>query len=210
MKTETEIIIVRHGQTQSNQLRRIQGQSDSPLSELGQQQALALSRRISSTYFAKLFSSDLGRAMATAEILAKPLGLSVEACPALRETCFGEAEGHTWEAVHERYPEQAADWYKHVAEARLPGGESREEVTERVMKFFEKAVSDYQGQRLLMVTHGGVLACVFSRILQIPAGIRPQCVIENTSLNILSFKDQRWKIKTWGDVQHFEVLQPQF
>ncbi|MFW7380932.1 MAG: histidine phosphatase family protein [Oligoflexus sp.] len=204
----TEIFLIRHGQTVSNTLGRIQGHSDSPLSELGQKQADYLAKRLSSVPFSRIYSSDLGRAMATAQILAQAQ-LVQEVYPdrRLREVSFGQVEGLTWAEVATEHPDLQTSWFQHEAEAKLPGGESREDVTNRVFQFLDDVVLQHKGQSILAVTHGGVLACILAKILQIGKGIRPASSFDNASLNIVSFKNDRWKIKTWNDSWHFREIE---
>lgn len=198
----TEIFLVRHGQTVSNVQGRIQGHSDSPLSEQGKKEVERLASRLKDLTFSALWSSDLGRAMATSEILAKSLDLPIQPQLKLREVSFGEVEGMTWEEVRDLHGKLNEAWYQHHADVRMPGGESREEVTYRVVGLLESWAVEHAGQRILAVTHGGVLACIFSWLLQIPRGVRPLCAVDNAAISILQHKNERWKIKTWNDGWH--------
>jgi len=198
----TQIYLVRHGQTISNTLGRIQGHSDSPLSERGKEQVSMLAKRLCDTAITAIYSSDLGRALATAKILGQTLGKPVQQDGRLREVSFGKVEGLTWDEVATKHSSIQRAWFQHEANARLPGGESREEVTIRAMEMLEDLVCDYAGERILAVTHGGVLACILIHILQIAKGIRPMCSFDNAALNVIQYKNGQWKIKTWNDGWH--------
>lgn len=194
----TEFILVRHGQTESNVAGRIQGHSDSPLTALGKKQAQDLGQRLSSMAIHILRTSDLGRAFATAQIFARSLQLKAHTDSRLREVCFGEVEGQSWDEVDEQYPDIRLAWYHHQSGVRMPGGESREEVTRRAVAVLEECVNLHAGKRVLMVTHGGVLACLLCWVLQIPQGIRPLCSIDNATVNILQHTNGHWKIRSWN------------
>ncbi|SME97920.1 histidine phosphatase family protein [Pseudobacteriovorax antillogorgiicola] len=198
---ETEIYLLRHGQTVSNTLKRIQGQSDSSLTPSGLEQTERLAQRLAPLQFAALYSSPLGRAYETANVLGRYLDLKAQKEPRFQEISFGSVEGLTWSDVKEAHPELCEQWRQHVNHIALPDGESRDQAMERFTTALGELVQRHQGERIAIVTHGGVLAALFARILGIPSGKRPLCMIENASINILRYRDG-WKIKTWGDVAH--------
>lgn len=202
----TEIYLVRHGQTESNQAGKIQGQSNSPLSPLGIQQSKALAQRLKGIKFSSFISSPLERALETSRHLGNEINMAPEADRNFQEISFGEVEGLTWPEVEILHPELCKQWKYHVLDKSLPGGESRQDLVSRVMPALQKLVKTHPGQKILVVTHGGLLAAIFGEVLGIPSGTRPQCAIDNTSINILRFKNNKWKIKTWGDTAHLENL----
>ena len=167
--------------------KRIQGQSDSPLTDLGCKQATRLGKRLSDFSISSITSSGLGRANQTAAILAQELGLEVYKDLRFQETSFGEVEGMTWKQVQDRYPELSSGWRNHESGLSMPGGETREEVILRTLKGLESLLDPKFGDLPLVVTHGGVLAAIFCHILRIPWGTKPACTIENTSINILQW-----------------------
>lgn len=201
-----EVYLVRHGQTESNVVGRIQGHSDSSLTDLGKSQISALAHRLKEKRlnFKEIWCSELGRAQSSAEIFSQLLDLRVQIHPGLKEVSFGNVEGSTWEEVRNLHPELQQAWYEHRAEARLPGGESREEVLKRLQTTLEQWREQNPNSRLLAVTHGGVLACLMTWLMQIPAGIRPRCSIDNGALSIIQFKNNSWRIKTWNDSFHHD------
>lgn len=200
--SETEFYLVRHGQTESNVRKRIQGQSNSQLTENGIKQAHQLGKRLQGISFDKLISSTLDRAHHTAQVLESYVKLKAEKNSSFQEISFGSAEGKTWEEVREADPKLNEDWRNHVLDVALPGGESRNTAMDRVIPELEGIAKEHDGDRILIVTHGGILAALFGAILRIPSGQRPLCIIDNTSINILRFKDDIWKLKTWGDTAH--------
>ena len=199
-------ILIRHGQTERNLQKRIQGQSDSPLSSLGKYQSRMLAARLADHFRPHvLVSSDLGRAVATAEIIAMKTGLTAIRDERFRELSFGEAEGKTWEIINKDFFEISQAWRDHVPHARFPRGESRAEGVERCMEGLLDLACAYPQRSIAVVTHGGILASLAAKILQIPCGVRPKLSIENTSLNMLRYKSGRWKFCSWGDLAHLEA-----
>ncbi len=143
----TRIILVRHGETDWNLARRVQGHSDVPLNDEGRRQASALAEELAGETVDAVYSSDLGRARETAEILAAVRGGEVVVLPELREKHFGTWEGMTDAEVMERFPEaQATGW---------GDGETTEEMTARIVSTIDTIVNRHPGELVLVVTHGG-------------------------------------------------------
>ena len=146
----TRIVIVRHGETDWNRDRRVQGHADTPLNEAGRAQARALAAELDDVDV--IYASDLARARETAEILAR--GREVRLDPRLRERGFGTWEGLTSEEIEVRFPEAHARW----AAGEGFGDETAEPydiVRERVASFLEDVVRDHPDETVLVVAHGG-------------------------------------------------------
>src|ERR1700741_2656837 len=109
----TELLLVRHGETDWNRERRFQGHADQPLNETGREQARAPATDLDGNGIDLIYTSDLARARETAEIVGAQLGLDVVAMRELREIDVGEWEGLTWQEIEERYPEGARKWHEH-------------------------------------------------------------------------------------------------
>ncbi len=202
----TRVLLFRHGQTVSNQVHRIQGHLDSPLSELGVRQAKALGSHLKRYNIDALYTSSLGRARQTAQIVADFNGLVPVSEDRLKEVCFGESEGKTWAEIELHFPEMAAKWHRHEKHAVFPGGETRESVADRVMNLLQEWTSSHSKQTVAACTHGGVLACVAAKILGIPAGIRPMLDMTNTAIHELSYSEGKWKIVGWSEKEHLYDL----
>src|SRR5512143_2700333 len=125
------IIAIRHGETEWNALGREQGQLDSPLTALGVEQAEAIARRLRRQAFSALYSSDLGRALQTAEIVARATGASIEVDPGLRERHTGIFQGMTKEQMAALYPVEYAAYRSDPYSYQVPGGESGRQRRER-------------------------------------------------------------------------------
>lgn len=154
---ETELILIRHAESELNAARLWQGLTDSPLSPLGRQQALELARELAPAGISAVVASPLLRAVHTALPLARSRGLRVELEPALREHDVGLWGGRSRQEILERWPEELARFDSGDLEARAPGGESRCEVGRRVAGAMRAVVQRHAGGRIAVVTHLGVI-----------------------------------------------------
>lgn len=186
----TRILLARHGETEWNAIRRVQGWTDIPLSEKGQTQAEALARRLSRTPLAAVYSSDLSRAAQTAAPVAARQGLTVQTVPDLREKGFGEWEGLTQTDLERDYPDL---WHRyHVArdlEALVPGGETWPQVQARLSGVLRRILAAHPGpeETVLLVGHGGSGRAVILEALQAPLPTLLRLHLDNASLSRLDF-----------------------
>jgi broad specificity phosphatase PhoE len=151
----TELYLVRHGETDWNRQRRIQGLTDIALNEAGREQARATGRRLATRRWDGVYASPLSRAFETAEIIAAELGLP-EPTPldALVERNYGEAEGLDFAQVDRRWPERGD----------VPGQETREEVVARVLPALRALAAQHPGESLVVVSHGGAIRAVLTAV----------------------------------------------
>jgi broad specificity phosphatase PhoE len=165
----TTILLARHGETDWNVQRRVQGHSDTPLNETGRAQALALAETLEGAQLDAIYSSDLARALETAQVVAERKKLTVRIVPELRERNFGTWEGLTDTEVLERFPlAKSGSW---------GDGETKEEMTVRVLLALRRIAAAHPGGRVLVVTHGGPV-----RSLLIELGLDGGGPIANCSL----------------------------
>ena len=158
------IILWRHGRTAWNVAGRVQGQTDVPLDEVGQEQAREAAARLATLAPDRILSSDLSRAADTAAELSRLTGVPVETDPRLRELEFGEREGLTWEEAWVQMPEGMQAWLD-GDETQIPGSETHHQAGVR----FAEALHDHltrlgADETLVVVAHGGVArvgACAF-------------------------------------------------
>ncbi len=199
----TEFWIVRHGETLFNQQGRIQGQCDSPLSEKGRDQIKALAQRLKAgTYPDLIISSDLGRTKETTAIITSAINRPVVWDARWREVSFGVAEGLTWDQLAAQFPDIAERWRQHDWDVLVPGGESRRAVLRRLEDALLDHLKHYQGQRVMVVTHGAVLANLFCWVHNLVDRGKPAVKNLNGSLNIIVHGQQGWWMRTWGDTAH--------
>lgn len=155
--TPVRILLARHGETVFNVEGRWQGQSDSPLTERGIAQSRELGRALHGEPVAAVYSSDLGRAMQTAQEVALTLGLEVRAEQRLREIATGGFTGKNRGEIDNDYPGIRNRWAAAPSSMRLPeGGETLLEAQSRALGFFKERMPDHLGETIVVITHGAV------------------------------------------------------
>lgn len=199
------LIAVRHGETEWNVQLREMGQLDSPLTRRGVQQAEALGRRLSRIGFDALFSSDLGRAAQTAEIIGTLCQKPVHLDPRLRERHMGIFQGLTREEISKKYPEQLAAYERAGFMDMIPDGESAQERTDRSARVLTEIASLHPEQTVVVVTHGGFLTGFLTFVLGIPFANARRFRKQNASFNAFEYVDTHWCLQTWNDVSHLGI-----
>lgn len=165
MSGDSGVLLARHGQTDDNlEPLRAQGFSDTPLNEVGVQQAHALAQRIAEDYQVRsLWSSDLTRAAVTAEIVGRRIGLQPRLDARLREGDRGEWEGRLFIDIARDEPETYAAWMRGGGGFRFPGGESLQEHSDRVWEALEE-IRASGPLPALVVCHRGSIRAVLCRL----------------------------------------------
>jgi len=198
----TELILIRHGETAWNRERRMQGQTDTPLSDVGRAQAQAVGRRLAQHSFAALYSSDLLRAWNTAAAIAQASGHEIRREPALRERTFGMFEGLTYDEMAQRYPAEHARFLLRDPDYAVPGGESPRQFFERSLGCLERIAAAHAGESVVVVTHGLVLDTLFRAARKLSLEERREAPLLNASLNTFQRAVDGWREIAWGDVAH--------
>lgn len=160
---------VRHGETEWNVKKKIQGKTDIPLNENGVQQARALAERLVGEQLpaARVYTSPQLRAAATAEILAEALGVECISLPGLREMDMGEWEGFGWDVIVERYGETYYHWDAHRRYTNTPGGESYNEVLGRTLGALGEILAK-EKEDVLVVSHSAILMALRCYLAKLP------------------------------------------
>jgi len=157
------VFLARHGETDDNgPPLRFQGWRDTPLNDTGRAQARELAGRVADMGIASLFTSDLSRALETAEIIGAGVGLEPQVDPRLREANRGRWEGRLFEEVAAAEPEDYAAWLRAGAGWRFPGGESLQEQSDRVCACVEE-IRHGAEHPALAVCHGGSIRVMLCR-----------------------------------------------
>jgi broad specificity phosphatase PhoE len=206
----TRFIVVRHGEAEWNVSGREMGQLDSPLTALGEFQAKRLAERCATTEFDALYSSDLGRAAATARAIAHECACEVIFDSRLRERNMGIFEGLTTEEMETRFPKERAEYRRLGAEYVIPSGESAKLRFERALGCLGELAERHRGETVVVVTHGGVLMGFFESVLGLPFGASRRYRRMNAAWNVFTRDSDRWLLETWGDMAHLQANEALF
>ena len=199
-----ELTIVRHGETEWNVARRLQGVKDSKLTAAGELQVKALAKALQTREFDQIISSDLGRAVKTAEEINRYFSLEVQQEKAFRERGFGIMEGREFDVVKKEHPEVWTNYIARIADYRIPEGESLEEFNARVIGRIDELARIYPDQKILLVAHGGVLDCAIRRVFGLALSDRRCFLLKNTSVNRFILHDEFWDLQEWGNTDHID------
>jgi probable phosphoglycerate mutase len=194
---------VRHGETVANAAGQIQGQTDSPLSEVGWKQCRAVAAAFAGLPIDAIYASPLHRALDSARCIAEGRRLEVCIDPRLMEIHAGVFQGLAWPEIELRYPVEAAAWKSHDPDFRIPQGESRRELMQRAAAALA-AVRAAGHQRAIVVAHGGSLAAGLKALLEVPAGRNP-FAFYNGAISRLSW-DREVKLQTFNQTEHLAGL----
>ncbi|EHR69122.1 fructose-2,6-bisphosphatase [Burkholderiales bacterium JOSHI_001] len=199
----TDLVVIRHGETDWNRQLRFQGQIDVPLNAAGEEQAQRLARRLAREKFDAVLASDLQRAHRTAELAAAKWKLPIQTSPLWREQAFGILEGLDGPSIRAKLPDLWAAWRRHEADYALPdGGESVRSFHARVNQALAATVKAFPGQRVAVFSHGGVLDMLWRTAHELPLDGERECPIPNTGINELRWKDGLLTVLRWADDEH--------
>ena len=202
--SNTRICFVRHGETNWNAERRMQGHIDIPLNANGISQAERLANALIRVKhsFDVIYSSDLERALHTANAVANALSLAVQTTPQLRERNVGQLQGLLLSEAPVLLPEI---WQSHIArdlDHDLGGGESIRAFHQRMQGVLELLLRQHRGQSILAVSHGGSLDMIYRIVTQQALDAERVAVVPNTSLNWITHDGSVWSIQRWADTSH--------
>ncbi len=196
------LFLVRHGITEWNQKRRLQGQTDVPLAPEGVEQARRVAARLASQPLDAVWSSDLSRARVTAEMIAQEHNLSVRTTPLLREAMMGDWEGLTEAEVRARGEGEA--WSRYMQDSvanRPPGGETMEAIWDRVLAGLAEVRRAHSEGNIALVGHGGSMRAILCHALGAPMPSMRHIWLDNASLSLIDFGGRGW-VKLMNDTTH--------
>ena len=202
----TRLLLVRHGVTEFNTNRRFLGYSDIALSADGYRQIEQLRDRLASERIDAVYSSDLKRAIETAEIISSGRNLDIMPCPELREANYGDCEGLTFSEIGSRYPEVAEKCVNFTLELEFPSGESFREFIKRTSKFLDRLAKHAPTETLLIASHNGPLKVLVCRLLGIDMEHWWQIRIDTASLSIMDISPRGAVLSRLNDTSHLEEL----
>ncbi len=198
----TRLCLVRHGETEWNAERRIQGQIDIALNATGLRQAAAAGRWLADAGIGALYSSDLRRAWQTAQAIGRTLGLVPRAEPALRERRYGVFEGLTYDEARRDHPDGYAAFAGRNADYDFENGESLTTLFARVTGAVQRIAGRHPGGNVAVVVHGGVLDIVNRFVRGNPLDLPRDFLIPNAGINWIARRDGVWSIECWGATDH--------
>jgi probable phosphoglycerate mutase len=202
----TEIIFIRHGETQENRDGRIQGHSQTLLNELGREQARRLGERMRGAAFDALYSSDLLRARATADAVAAHHALPVIEDPRLREWDLGVLTGLTRPDAQRRHPDAYAIYRDALVERVVPDGESIRGRYQRIIAAVEALAARHPGATIVVVSHGGPLGDCYRHATGMPLDAPKDFQLYNAGINRFAVEGRDWRLLAWADIAHLQGL----
>jgi probable phosphoglycerate mutase len=201
-----ELVVVRHGETVWNLFGKQQGWLDSELSELGRAQAEAIADALVGEQFDALYSSDLGRAMQTAGIIAARLGRDIVPDARLRERRLGIIQGMTMAEFEQSRPKEYALFRGGDPDYAIPDGESARQRHQRCVACAAEIAARHAGRTVLIVAHGGILDSFFRHAMGLDLGA-PRCFsLYNASISTFIVAGGQWKLGRWDDTHHLKRL----
>lgn len=200
------LLLVRHGITEFNSTRRFAGYSDVEMSAVGLRQVEKLRDRLAGEKIDVVYSSDLKRAMVTAEVICSGRQVDIVACPELREVNYGEVEGLTYPEIRQHYPEVAELVANFNLRLNFPGGESFKEFIERVSKFADRLNRHAPSETVLVVSHSGPLRTLVCALMGIDHTCWWQLRFDNASLSIVDTYPRGAILSLLNETSHLKDL----
>ncbi len=196
------IFLIRHGETEWNRQNRLQGDSDIHLSPEGLQQAKSLADYVPFQHVDAIYSSDLTRAVTTAEILAERFNLTVNQMPELRETNFGDWEGRFISELAAEFPKEFGRFFTDPERCHPPHGETFLESQARAMIGIRDIISKHDNQNVAVVTHGSVIRLILGAALDMPIHKMWAIAQFNMALNVLRVDDGDMTVELMNSTAH--------
>ncbi|MSP22953.1 MAG: histidine phosphatase family protein [Dehalococcoidia bacterium] len=197
------LLFVRHGQSEGNARRIMQGWLDTPLSDLGRSQAEVVARRLATSGATRIYASPLMRAWETARPVGVATGLDVEPLDGLREYNYGEAQGLTWDEVESRWGVSVGKW----GTGSIPGEEGTVAFHARVTAAFEELAERHRDDTAIVVSHGGTIARLIVHVLAAPReSYLPFATPANTSITAFAWERGRHTLVSLNDSCHLSEV----
>ncbi|MCP4639477.1 MAG: histidine phosphatase family protein [bacterium] len=199
--SDTRLVVIRHGATVGE---GFMGQNDRTLSPEGVAQMGALAERLARGTCDVLYTSDLGRAVHSAGIVAKEMGLQAVADERLRERHIGVLEGLSLEEARTEHADVMRGHDELGEKYVMPEGESGLDHMKRVVAFLDSVRQDHNGQTVVAVSHAGAIKCILRHILGFPYHTVGRVQCDHASLCTLRLEQDEWMLEVWNDTAHLE------
>ncbi len=201
MVNKKELILIRHGETKWNKLKKYQGHMDIELNDWGRKQSEEAAKELANLEVDYFASSDLKRAKETAEIIAAFHDNNVSEYKELREMNFGDWEGKRFQEIQNENPLDFQKWIKDPVKYSPPSGESLEEFQERVLIGFNKILQK-ETKRNVIITHGGVIMIYLASILELSLINYRKFEVANTGITKIDIYDNNYVLKLFNSQSH--------
>ncbi|MDH5301882.1 MAG: histidine phosphatase family protein [Gammaproteobacteria bacterium] len=198
----TRICIIRHGETDWNREKRIQGQLDIPLNDTGRAQALAMAFNAAHHTFSAIYSSDLSRALDTAKALASRESLEVIVSEQLRERHYGILQSVTKDEAKTKHPQAHARYAVRDLHYDFETGESLLAFSQRVITIFNELASRHRKQQIAVICHAGVLDVLYRHATGRSLESARDFAVPNCALNWFEHRAGQWQLRSWDEHQH--------
>jgi len=196
----TEIYIIRHGETIWNKDGVVQGHMNSILSEKGIKQAKSVAERLKKYHFDVIYSSDLIRAMDTANYINEYHNKVIIVDETLRERSLGVLEGKAWPVIKKDHVKAANVFFDGKNDEQIPGGgESKIQFANRIKSFMDRLIIQEEGKRILIITHGCLINFWMKIVLGVPYEDKNKLsYVENGKINKFSYKKGKWTLEKFN------------
>ncbi len=199
----TQIVLVRHGQTEWNRVERFRGRFDVPLNETGLAQAAATGQRIAAEWHpVAVYSSPLSRAVQTARATARHFGLPVHLEPGLIDIDYGEWQGLTPDEARARWPDIVEAWYHTPQRAHIPGGETLEQVRARGVAAVGTLAARHIDQTLVLVGHTAINRAILLGIMGLGIDRFWHIGQDTCAINVFETEGDDFVLVSLNDVCH--------
>ena len=201
-----KLLLTRHGQTDWNIARRYQGHSNTGLNQTGVRQAELLANRLSAEIIHAIYSSDLSRAVDTANRIQRlqQTAKAVATDMRWRELSFGDWEGMTYEEMSAHSPELFDAWMKDSLTVSTPNGETHRQLAERVKSAFDELKARHKDATVLLVGHSGSMQTLLALLLGVDLSRYWQFRISQASLSELTVYDDAVTLNLFNDISHLK------
>ena len=202
---EISVFLVRHGQTAWNKERRFLGRTDIPLDDTGREQARRLAATLAPVDFAAIYTSPLSRASQTAEAIATDRSITIEPVAGLTELNQGELEGRYGADLETEFPEFYAQWKADPTHARVPGGETLAECSERANAALADLLSRHEPHHAIaVVAHRVSISAILASVMELPVRFNMRIGQRNTAINVLGHRNGVTQLRRLNDASHLD------
>jgi alpha-ribazole phosphatase len=205
----SRLLLVRHGETEFNELRRFGGATDATLSRAGYEHMEKLRDRLSAERIDAICSSNLQRAKVSAGIISAGHNVPVEICPELSEINYGLAETLTFTEISQQFPDVAQAIINRDCGLCFPGGESFSDLEKRVQVFIKRLEGYSPEQKVLIVSHSGPIIMLVCLMLGMGVEGWWHLRLDNASLSIIDNYKEGAILSLFNDTSHLNSLKPE-